>query len=331
MQETISIQDIDESPEPNTARGRNASGPTQIPLRGWKDIAWRIAEKFTRDRVMLVAGGVTFYLLLALFPALAAFVSLFGLFADPGVIAQHAQALDAVLPDDAVALITDQLVALASQTGSALTLGFFISLAIAFWSANNGTKAIFEALNIAYQEDEKRSFIWLNLVAFSYTIGAMLIAGLMIFSVGVIPALLAFLNLGALGEALVRYARWPVLLVFIAVAIAVLYRYGPSRNPPRWRWVTWGSGLATLVWLVTAIAFTRYLENFADYNATYGSLGAAVGFMFWVWVSAVILIVGAELNAEMEHQTKKDTTIPPDLPMGERGAHVADSLGKTSG
>jgi membrane protein len=319
------------SSETDEGRGRAADRPEEIPAKGWKDVLWRVYASLTEDNVMLVAGGVTFYLLLAIFPALAAFVSLYGLVADPATIAGHVSGLAGVLPEDAVAMLQGQLTTLAQQQGSALTWGFAISLALAFWSANSGMKGIIEALNIAYDEEEKRSFVKLTLISFAFTLGAFLLAAAMIVAVAVVPAAIAVLNLGGFGELLVRLIRWPILLALIGLALTLLYRYAPSRDTPEWRWVTWGSGIATAVWIVASIAFTLYLENFADYNATYGSLGAAVGFMLWLWISSIIVLVGAELNAELEHQTARDTTTGPERPMGERGALVADTLGETAG
>jgi membrane protein len=307
-------------------RGQAARTPSEIPARGWKDVLMRVYREVSEDSVLLIAGGVTFYVLLALFPALAAFVSVYGLFADPATISSHVASLDGVLPEGGIQLIQDQLTAVASKQGAALTTGLLIALALAFWSANGGMKAIIEALNIAYEEDEKRSFLRLTLVSFAFTLGGMLVMVVMLTAVAVVPAVIAVFNFGGLGDLLLRLLRWPVLLGTVAVGLAILYRFGPSRDPAEWRWVTWGSGLATLVWLAGSIGFTWYLENFADYNATYGTLGALVGFLLWIWISATIVIVGAELNAELEHQSAVDTTTGPDRPMGSRGAVVADTV-----
>ncbi|MWP36578.1 YihY family inner membrane protein [Rhodobacter sphaeroides] len=311
-------------------RGRDARTPLDIPVKGWKDIALRVWRSIDEDRVMLVAAGVTFYLLLALFPALAAFVSLYGLFADPAVIAEQADSLRGVIPAEGLDLLTEQLRALASGESSSLTFSFVLSFLIAFWSANSGMKALIEAMNIAHEEREKRSFVKLTLLSFALTLGAMVLAVTMIVAVAVVPAVLAVFDLGSVATAVVWLVRWPLLLLLVATAMAGLYRWAPSRNAPEWRWVTWGSGLATLVWLIASIAFTIYLENFANYSATYGSLGALVGLLLWVWIAVMILIVGAEVNSEMEHQTARDTTVGPEKPMGRRGAVVADTLGETA-
>lgn len=279
---------------------------------------------------MLIAAGTTYYLLLALFPALAAFVSLYGFVADPVTIADHVAYLGGLLPQGGVDIIRNQLEALASKSQRTLSVSFVVAFAIAFWSANSGIKALFEAMNIVYDEREKRGFIVLNLMAILFTLGAMFVATALITAVGIVPAALALLDLGSLTDLTVRLLRWPVIMVLIAAGISLVYRYGPSRERAKWRWITWGGVLATVVWIAASIGFSYYLQNFADYNATYGSLGAVIGFMIWTWLSVLILLVGAELNSEMEHQTAIDSTTGEAEPMGKRGAVMADTLGETS-
>ena len=279
---------------------------------------------------MLIAAGVTFYLLLALFPALAAFVSLYGFVADPTTIAEHVSYLGGLLPNAGLEIIEQQLKALVSRDAEALGVGFLVGLVIALWSANNGVKALFDAMNVAYEEVEKRSFVRLNLLSAMFTLGAIVIATAMLVAVGIVPALLALLHLEGWTEVLIAIGRWPLLLASIWFGISLIYRYGPSRNNAKWRWLNWGSALATIVWLSASAGFSYYLQNFADYNATYGSLGAVIGLMMWTWISMIILIVGAEINAEMERQTENDTTVGPPAPMGQRGAVVADTIGRPS-
>lgn len=311
-------------------RGRDAEKPSQFPVLGWKDIFWRVVAEISEDRVSLVAAGTAFYLILALFPALAAFVSLYGFVADPQVIAEQIAFLGQVLPDAGLDLVRSQLESLAEQDTNALSFGFIFGLLVALWSANNGVKTLFQAMNVAYEETEKRSFAKLNLMALAFTVGAMLFGSLFIVFIGLIPAALALFNLDAWTEMLVRVLRWPIMLLAVVAGITLIYRYGPSREKAQGSWLTWGAGLATIVWVAASIAFSFYLENFANYNATYGTLGVAIGFMMWMWISAMILIVGAELNAEMEHQTAKDTTTGEPQPIGARGAMVADTLGRTA-
>jgi membrane protein len=314
----------------DSGRGRDANTPSHIGWQGWKDILWRVVAEFSADRVTLIAAGATFYSLLALFPALAAFVSLYGFVADPTTIADHIAFLGGFLPSGGLDLIKSQLQSLVSADESALSFGFLLGLALALYSANNGILTLFEAMNIAYDEAEKRSYLKLYGTSLLFTLGAIIIAILAIISVGVVPAVLAFMGLGGVAETLISLARWPVLFAAAAFGISLLYRYGPSRERAKWRWVTWGGVIATALWLLASILFSWYLTNFADYNATYGSLGAVIGFMMWTWISTTIIILGAELNSEMEHQTARDSTTGPERPMGSRGAAMADTLGKRS-
>lgn len=309
-------------------RGRDADTPAAIPLKGWRDVGFRLWRSWQEDRILLIAAGATFYLLLALFPAMAAFVSLYGFVSDPSTVAEHIAFLAGFMPSGGIELISTQLTALATKKTEALSLGFVIGLAVALWSANNGIKALFDGMNVAYREREQRSFVQLNLRSFAFTFGALFLGIAMIVSVGIVPAVLAFLRLDQWAETIIRLGRWPILLAFIVGGIALLYRFGPSRNPAKWRWLTWGAVAAAAVWMLTSWVFSFYLENFADYNATYGTLGAVVGFMMWTWISVVILLIGAELNAELEHQTAVDTTTGPDRQLGERKAVIADTIGR---
>ena len=312
------------------SRGRDAETPSAIPAKGWKDVFWRVWKSLTQDHVMLIAGGVTFYLLLALFPALVAFMSIYGIFLDPATAVDHAQSLRGLMPPAAVDMIAEQLARLTTKQSDSLTVGLILSLIIAFWSANGGVKAMIEGLNYAYNEREKRSFVRVNTVAFAFTLGALALMVLLFVALAVIPAMLAVLNLGPVGNLVIRLLRWPLLVLTLGLSLTVLYRHGPSRRSPEWRWVTWGSAFATISWLIMSIAFTTYLDRIANFNDTYGALAAPIGFLFWVWLSIIVIILGAEINGEMEHQTAVDTTTGPDRPMGKRGAVMADTLGAPS-
>jgi membrane protein len=312
-------------------RGRQAETPTEIPTPGWKDILWRTYEEFNKDRVMSLAAGVTYYALLALFPAIAALVSIYGLFADPASIQDHLNALSGVLPGGALDIVREQVTRIASQGGGTLGLSFVIGLAISLWSANAGMKAILDALNIVYDEEEKRSFIKLNLISLTFTLGAI---GFLLIAIGaiiVLPIILNFIGLGSTGEWLLTIARWPALLACVVFGLAVLYRYGPSRDKAEWKWATPGGIVAAVLWLAVSMLFSWYVSNFGSYNATYGSLGAVIGFMTWIWLSSIVVLMGAEINAEMEHQTAKDTTEGAHQPLGARGAQMADTVGETKG
>jgi membrane protein len=307
-------------------QGRGAEAPAEIPPRGWKDILLRVYRSISQDRVLAVAAGVTFYALLALFPAIAALVSLYGLFADPASIERHLEVAAGFLPGGGLDVIREQMQRVAANANSTLGLGVAVGLAISLWSANAGMKALFDALNVAYGESEKRGFLKLTAISLAFTLGAILLVLVAIGAMVAVPILLKFLPLRSSMEWLVSLLRWPLLLAALVFALAVLYRYGPSRDQPRWRWVTWGSVLAGAVWVGASALFSWYAANFGSYNETYGSLGAAVGFMTWIWISTIVILLGAEINAETEHQTARDTTRGPPRPLGTRGAVVADTV-----
>jgi membrane protein len=308
-------------------RGRSADAPTEIPARGWKDILWRTYEEFNKDRIMSVAAGVTYYALLAVFPAIAALVSIYGLFADPGTIQDHLNTLSGVLPSGALDIIREQVIRIASQGGGTLGFGFIFGLGLSLWSSNAGMKAIFDALNIVYGEEEKRSFIKLNLLSLSFTLGAIAFILIALAGIIVLPIVLNFIGLGSGTEWLVSLARWPILLIGVIFGLSLIYRFGPSRDKADWRWVTPGGIVAAVLWLAVSMLFSWYVANFGSYNETYGSLGAVIGFMTWIWLSTIVVLLGAEINAEMEHQTAKDTTEGTHQPMGTRGARMADTIG----
>jgi len=308
-------------------RGRSASTPSEVPARGWKDILLRIWKNIGKDRVVVVAAGVTFYSILALFPAIAALVALYGLFADPAAITSHLDSIAGVVPGGAIEVMRDQITRVASQGRTTLGVTFTVSLLMSLWSANAGIKSLYDALNLVYNESEKRSFVKLNLVSLTFTLLAILFVLLAISAMVVVPIVLNFLGLGGATEMIFKIARWPALFVVVAWALALIYRYGPSREKPRWRWISWGSALAAVCWIGVSILFSWYAENFGSYNKTYGSLGAIIAFMFWIWLSIIVVLIGGEINAETEHQTVRDTTTGRPKPMGARGATMADTVG----
>jgi membrane protein len=310
-------------------RGRRATGPTGIPLRGWRDIFWRTLREAQEDRLLAVAAGVVFYALLALFPAVTAFVSLYGLFADVGTIRQHIEAIQSVLPDGAVGIVESQVAALQAKGDAGLSIGFAIGLGLALWSANAGMKAVIDALNLVYEEEEKRGFFKLTLISLAFTGGAIAALLIGITAIVVVPLTLERIGLGFGATALIEWLRWPVLLLCLLGGFALLYRYGPSRANAQWRWLTVGSIAAALTWLAGSALFSYYLKHYANYDATYGSLGTAIGLMMWLWMSAIVTLVGAELNAEIEHQTARDSTDGAPMPLGARGATMADTVGRS--
>src|SRR5712671_582323 len=310
------------------ARGRHAQTPTQIPLAGWRDVALRVFHGISEDRITTISGGVTFFVLLALFPGLAGLISLYGLFADSTTIGQHLSSLDGILPEGGMQILRDQLQQLTSQPPQKLGFATLASLAISLWSANGGIKAMFEGLNAVYEENEKRSFMKLNAISLALTLAAVVFVIASLLTITVVPKLLSFLDLPGVSE-IVNFARWPVLLVVASLMIAVVYRFGPSREQPQWRWISPGSIFAAVTWIAASLLFSWYTAHFGSYNKTYGSLGAAVGFMTWIWISTMVILIGAKINAELEHQTVADTTAGTPAPRGKRGARMADTVGRS--
>ncbi|HMD63343.1 MAG TPA: YihY/virulence factor BrkB family protein [Stellaceae bacterium] len=312
-------------------RGRYADAPSEIPAHGWNDILLRVYRGISEDRILLVAAGVTFYILLSIFPGIAALFSIYGLFADPADIANHLDALANVAPGGAIDVLREEMTRLASNGGTTLGIGFLVSLAVSLWTTNSGVSAIFDALNIVYEEKETRGTFRFYLTTLTCTLASIVFILLAIAVVVLFPVVLNFIPLPGGTDLLVKIARWPILFVLAAMALAVLYRYGPSRTQPRWRWVTWGSGFATVMWVAASVLFSWYVANFGSYNKTYGSLGAIIGFMTWIWISIIVVLVGAKLDAEMEHQTTRETTGGQPKPLGRRGARMADTVGVARG
>ncbi len=309
-------------------RGRNATDPLQIPWRGWKDILRRTYGKMNADRLLNIAGGVAFFALLAIFPALAALVSAYGIFFNPTTIANNLALMKDAVPAEILGLFNEQAQRIAANGSGTLSVGVIIGILLSLWSATGGVKAVIDALNVVYEQRESRSFIRFNAVALLLTLaglGAFLVA---VACVIVLPIALSFLGVGSATAVLTKILRWPALLFMLLIGLAALYRYGPDRRAGRWQWVSVGSIFAALAWIASSYLFSWYLSNFANYNATYGSLGAAAGLMVWLWISACVVLLGAELNAEIEHQTAHDSTTGGEKPLGQRGATMADTVGE---
>ena len=311
-------------------RGRTATRPDQIPARGWMDILWRVVWSVPRDRVFATAGGVAFFALMAIFPGLATIVSLYGLFLDPNAISQHLNLLAGVLPNGVLDLIADQLIRVARQSTGTLSAASVVSLGIAFGSANSGVSALFDSLNVIYKENEKRTLIRFYATTLLFTLSGILFALAITAMLVVLPVVLKLIGLGALTDTALRVARWPAVLLLVSFGLSLIYRYGPSRRDAKWRWVTWGSVAAALSWVCASVLFSWYVASFDSYNRIYGSLGAVIGFMTWIWLSAVIVLLGAELNAEMERQTARDSTEGKPKPLGSRDAFAADTVGPSN-
>lgn len=310
------------------SRGRQAERPTEIPRKGWMDILWRVKDEASKDNLSMIAGGVAFYALLALPAALAAVVSVYGMVASPQTVSQQINSLSEVLPPDAAKLIGEQLTRVTAQSGGALGLSLIISLVVALWSAAKGMNALITALNIAYNEEENRGIIKLYAVALGLTLGSVVYMIVALSLVAAIPAVLNIIPAPDWLRWTLQLARWPILFILAMLALSIIYRYAPSRDQPRWRWVSGGSIVATALWVLGSIAFSIYVTSFGNYNETYGTLGAVVILMMWLYLSAYAVLIGAEVNSEMERQTERDTTGGDERPLGQRGAYSADTLGQ---
>ena len=309
-----------------SAQGHHPASPFQIPWAGWKQILWRTYARINEDRLLAIAAGVVFFGLLAIFPAITALVSFYGLFANPSTIAANLQSLALMLPEGSFQIVQDQIARVLAKGGTELGATFLFGLALAIWSANAGVKALIDALNVAYGERETRSFLQLNLLSLAFTVAGIAALLLMVAAVVAFPLMLDHLGLGPESKLIFSLARWPLLFLILWGALGLLYRFGPSREHARWEWLNVGTLAAAFLWIVGSSLLSWYLSNFANYNATYGSLGAAIGLMMWMWMSAIIVLWGAELNSEIERQMAMDTTATGPRPLGARDAAMADTL-----
>jgi membrane protein len=306
--------------------GSRADSPTQIPVRGWRQVLSRAWQSSQEDNISLLAAGVAFFGFLALFPALISLVTLVGLIADPAKITQQVQSFTAGLPPASRQLISEQLNAITQSSGDALTIGLVVSLLAALWSASSGTSSLMTAVNIAYEEKETRSFLKLRGIALLLTLGTVVFLVLTLALIAVVPVVLQAMPLGPVGTVLAQVLRWALLLALIIFGLAVLYRVAPDRNPPKFRWVTVGSVVAALLWLLGSAGFSLYVNFFGNYNKTYGALAGVIVLLLWLYLTSYVVLLGAEINAQAEYQTERDTTIGQPRPMGQREAVVADGM-----
>jgi membrane protein len=311
-------------------RGRSAENPADIPAKGWWDITWRVVRRLGSDNVTLVAGGVAMYILLSVFPGLTALVSLYGLFATPSDVVEHMKDFSNVLPPGVWDIFNAQLQDLVQRSTSSLTVAAALSMAIALWSARSAMSALMTATNIAYGEREKRSFLRQVLISLAFTLGAVLgFLIMLVLGVG-IPLVLKVLGTGNALQVAASALRLGLLWGVAVLGLSAIYRYAPAREFARWRWVTWGSALAATLWLAASALFAFYVQRFGSYGKTYGALGGVIVLLMWFYISSIIVVLGAEINAEMERQTQKDTTVRGGAPLGQRGAYAADTVGPTA-
>jgi membrane protein len=314
------------SPAEEQLPGIHAERPTQIPLRGWKQVVKRAWAENKADNMPIIAGGVAFFGFLAVFPALIATLSIYGLVASPDEVAGQIESLSAQLPESAQQILTEQLTSITSNTGGALTVGLVVSILAALWSASGGVGNLMTAINIAYDEVETRGFVKAKALALLLTLGAIAFVLVAFTLVAVVPGVLEELPLGVVGTILAQVVRWTLLLGVFAGGLAVLYRVAPDRDAPQLKWVSLGSIVVTVVWAVVSVGFSFYVDNFGSYNETYGAIAGVIVLMLWLYLTCYLVLLGAEINSEAEHQTAQDTTSGDPQPMGDRNAVVADTL-----
>ena len=314
------------SPHDNS-RGRRADAPHEIPKAGWRDILLRVKKEIANDRVGFVSAGVAFYILLGLIPTLVAVISIYGFFADPADVESQLSRLTGILPSEAMDLLKGELKRVAEQD-TAAGFGALIGIALALWGGSQAMRALIIAMNVAYDEEDGRGFLKQKILGLALTLAAALFAVVVVILLVALPMLLGLVGLESATETVINVLRWPAMFALAMVWFAFLYRYAPYRENAKWRWVTWGAFIATLLWMVGSALFSVYVANFGNYSKSYGSLGAIILLLLWFYLSAFALILGAEINSEMEHQTAKDSTTGPPKPRGQRGAYVADDVGK---
>jgi membrane protein len=312
------------------AAGRDAERPGEIPPRGWFAILKRVKAEVKEDNVTLLAAGVAFYGMLAIFPAIIAVVTVYGMVADPAQVESQVNDFAKGLPAGADQLITEQLSNVVNAGQQALSIGLAISLLAVLWSASGGVQGLVKSLNLVYDERETRGFVKLRGLSLLLTLGAIVVVVVALALIAVFPGFIDDLGLGQAGALAASIARWVVLALVVLTALAVVYRYAPDRANPRWRWVSWGAVVALVVWLLGSVGFSWYVDNFGKYNQTYGALASVIVLLLWLFLSSFAVLLGAELDAEIERQTARDTTTGPDRPLGERDAEVADTVGESA-
>lgn len=318
----------DRTTSDNHYPGKKAETPTEIPAKGWWQISKRIFRQVGTDHVQLISAGVAFYAFLALIPALSATVSLYGLLMTPAEVQSQLNQLVALMPQQAHKLLRGILESMAEKEQQTLGISLFVSVLLSLWSANKGTTALIEGMNIVYNERDTRNFFKRKLLTYTFTLIGFIGFGLCMLLIVGISAFVDRLGLPPLLATLITFLRWPILAAIFMLALALVCKYAPYRRSPEFRWVTVGSVCATLIWLLVSYAFSVYVDNFGGYDETYGSLAAVVLCLLWLFLTSSVLLVGVEINAEMEHQTASDTTVGADRPMGKRGAYYADNLPK---
>jgi len=316
----------DRRPAKQGLAGTDADRPSEIPPRGWLQIVKRAWQESKDDNVSLLAAGVAFFGFLALFPALVAALTIYGLLVTPAKASAQVDEYASALPSEARQVLADQLRSITENSDRSLGISLVVAVLLALWSASGGVGNLMKAINIAYDEREKRGFVKQKALALMLTFGAVLFMLLTLGLVAVVPAVLDQFSLDVVGRVLAQVVRWAALVLAVIVALAILYRVAPDRDAPRFRWVSLGAIVATVLWALGSVGFSLYVSNFGNYNKTYGAVAGVAVLMLWLYLTCYIVLLGAEINAESEQQTARDSTKGPERPLGQRGAVKADSM-----
>lgn len=308
-------------------RGRQANSPSEIPSKGWKDTLIRVKDGLKNDHISMISGAMAYYALFAFVPAISSIVLIYAWISDPREISQHLAQASQFIPKELQQILNIQLGTLAGQASSKLGIGAIFSLFLALWGASRASKAIMEAMSIIYKEDDSRSFIKKSGVAFGITLLAVLLSILALGVIVIIPTITNLFNLGSLFEIGVTAVSWLILLFLFSFFLSIAYRFGPDRRLAKWKWVSTGAFTAAILWAIVSALFSWYAKEFGNFNKTYGSLGAMIVLMTWFYLSSFVILLGGEINAELEHQTKKDSTKGKEKPIGQRNATMADTVG----
>ena len=322
------IESPDTRVDDGGGRGRDAESPTEIPARGWKDVALRVKDEVGDDHMVLAAAGVAFFAFLAVIPALAATVSIAGLATSPSSASQRIEDLLGGLPAEAKELLSTQLESMAGRSGGSLSVGLVVAVALSLWSASGGMGHLVEGINVAYDEHDDRNLFVRKGLALALTVGAIVFLVAAMVAITALPAILDATRLPSWLSTVLEYVSWPALMIGFAIGVAVLYRYAPDRDEPKWQWVSWGAVVAVVLWIVASVGFRIYVATFGSYGESYGSLAAVVVLLLFLFITSFVILLGAQINSEMEHQTARDTTEGADEQLGRRDAVVADTVGE---
>lgn len=312
------------------SHGREAKSPTDVPAKGWKDVLMRVKTEVSEDRLSMISAAMAYYALFSFVPTISAVVLMYAWISDPSEIMGHINKISQFIPGDMQSILKDQLGSLAGKASSTLGIGAITSLLLALWSGSKAANSIIEAMNIIYDEKDERGFVKSTLLAIGFTLLGAVLAIAAIGVIVIVPAITNFIPVANKIAYIGTAASWLTLLALFTFFLSFVYRFGPHRKKAKWKWVSTGAVVSAVLFVVVSALFSWYAKEFGNFNKTYGSMGAIIVLMTWFYLSSFVILLGGEINAELEHQTKKDTTTEPEKPLGQRGAKMADTVGPSA-